>query len=363
MRYVRALDGLRGVAVLLVIMLHFGYVNVGWVGVQFFFVLSGYLITQILLADRDRPFGAYLRRFYTRRVLRIFPLYYGYLLALAAAGAVGGAPELFGRYAPWLFTYTYNYTRLASDWGHSPFITHFWSLAVEEQFYLVWPFVVYVLPPRALRALVLTVLAAAPLGRLWLGAYLGGHGHDPAAAGDALYWFTPCQIDAFAAGAAIPVLGLTERWAGRTRLVRGLALFWLAAGLAQWFFLRAAGTRLPPTSLGFACPLQANFQHVWGYTLLNVAAAACILLLLRRDPWVRPMEAEGLVAVGRISYGMYVLHWPVLAAFQAALSWEIRSPRGLAIFALYLVTLYGVCWVSYRGFESRFLAWKDRWAR
>ena len=82
-----------------------------------------------------------------------------------------------------------------------------------------------------------------------------------------------------------------------------------------------------------------------------------------RFPDPRRADAEGLVAVGRVSYGMYVLHWPVLAAFQAALTWEARSPRGAAIFALYLVTLYGLCWVSYRGFESRFLAWKDRWAR
>ena len=363
MRYVRALDGLRGVAVLLVVLLHFGYVNVGWIGVQFFFVLSGYLITGILLADRERPFGGYLRRFYTRRVLRIFPLYYGYLLVLSAVHALTGGPEFFGRYAPWLFTYTYNYSRLAPDWQHSPFITHFWSLSVEEQFYLAWPLLVFALPRRALRVAVVGILAAAPLGRLWLSAHLRARGYDPAAAGDALYWFTLCQIDAFAAGAAIPVLGLPEKVAGRTRWLRGVALAWLAAGAAQLLALRAAGVRVPLTSLGFALPLTENLQHVWGYSLLNLAAVACILLLLRRDPWVRPMEAGWLVEAGKVSYGMYVLHWPVLALFQRLWSWEPKSGRGLGIFAVYLVVLFAACWLSYRFFESRFLALKDRFAR
>ncbi len=105
------LDGLRGIAVTLVLLLHFGYLNGGWIGVQLFFVLSGFLITGVLVADRPAPLGAYLRRFYWRRTLRIFPLYYGYLALLGLCYAVWGRPAELPDNAVPLVTYTYNFTR------------------------------------------------------------------------------------------------------------------------------------------------------------------------------------------------------------------------------------------------------------
>src|SRR5438552_3870358 len=109
MKYNKSLDGLRGIAILLVILYHFGYLGAGWAGVQIFFVLSGYLITSILCAEKEQPIGFYLKRFYWRRSLRIFPLYFGCLLVLSLVYAVSGKPPLFANRWQYLFTYTYNY--------------------------------------------------------------------------------------------------------------------------------------------------------------------------------------------------------------------------------------------------------------
>jgi len=171
------LDGLRGVAILLVLFLHFiigqgvpapsvlvdwwfiGIVRAGWMGVDLFFVLSGFLITGILLDTKGSRH--YFRQFYTRRVLRIFPLYYGSLVLFLIL-----LPTLFPddqvlhdlhADAVWFWTYLYNVKVAAAGFTPSSALGHFWSLAVEEQFYLIWPIVVLCLGRRHL------------LGAFWAG--------------------------------------------------------------------------------------------------------------------------------------------------------------------------------------------------
>jgi peptidoglycan/LPS O-acetylase OafA/YrhL len=176
-QHIPALDGLRGVAILLVVTHHFGtrafwmressaefaldrIVQAGWCGVDVFFVLSGYLITTILLRSRARP--AYFRSFYVRRVLRIFPTYDG---ALAFWLLVGPAlwPDLGAllgesRAQPgWLLTFTSNLALSAHAVGTFGVLDILWSVAIEEQFYVVWPSLVRIATPRAL-ALVCAVL-------------------------------------------------------------------------------------------------------------------------------------------------------------------------------------------------------------
>jgi peptidoglycan/LPS O-acetylase OafA/YrhL len=158
MRHIPALDGIRGLAIVLVLGVHLFVANrdtgsrvfdtisailgSGYVGVNLFFVLSGFLITGILLDTVDAP--AFFKTFYARRTLRIFPLYYGVLLLLALLTRPMGLH--WGGWAPFLFTYTSNlwFWRAHQLIPLSPFnINQFWSLQVEEQFYLVWPFLVY----------------------------------------------------------------------------------------------------------------------------------------------------------------------------------------------------------------------------
>src|SRR5262245_13745 len=171
---VPALDGLRGLAILPVMLTHFvsdgdlspvskvdeivsATLTLGWVGVELFFVLSGFLITGILLDSRGAPH--YFRNFYIRRTLRIFPLYYGFLALWL------GVLPLFYKWpndvlkvvsipvSPvWSWAYLTNIVQaLHDDWrAGPPYTTHFWSLAIEEQFYLVWPTVVFLFSRRRL---------------------------------------------------------------------------------------------------------------------------------------------------------------------------------------------------------------------
>jgi peptidoglycan/LPS O-acetylase OafA/YrhL len=168
MSHVNSLDGIRGIAVALVMLFHFGALPAGWVGVQIFFVLSGYLITQILLREKEKQqFGDFLGRFYWRRSLRIFPLYFTFL-ALALVAYTGfGEPKSFATDWPYLATYTTNFGRLRStDIG--PIFVHLWSLAVEEQFYLFWPLLVYFLPMHIFKRALIAIIALTPLLRLGL---------------------------------------------------------------------------------------------------------------------------------------------------------------------------------------------------
>ncbi|MGL6095124.1 MAG: acyltransferase family protein, partial [Fimbriiglobus sp.] len=163
--YIPQLDGLRTLAVLAVMIHHWAprttaKLAFGPGGVQLFFVLSGFLITGILVRARDRaptPAGRRfaLRAFYARRFLRIFPLYYAVILA----GCLADIPP-FRSTVGWTATYLSNiYFFIRQEW-HGP-ITHFWSLAVEEQFYLGWPLVVLFCPPARLKPVVYTAIAGS----------------------------------------------------------------------------------------------------------------------------------------------------------------------------------------------------------
>jgi peptidoglycan/LPS O-acetylase OafA/YrhL len=112
LHYVKSLDGLRGAAISFVLLFHAGFFLPGWTGVQLFFVLSGFLITDILVRTKTAPIQTYLARFYWRRALRIFPVYFLFLLAMAICVLVLGKPDSYGRDWPFLVTSTTNFGRL-----------------------------------------------------------------------------------------------------------------------------------------------------------------------------------------------------------------------------------------------------------
>jgi peptidoglycan/LPS O-acetylase OafA/YrhL len=216
-QYLPQLDGLRGVAIALVLASHCvvtpasgviawvirNAVSIGWTGVDLFFALSGYLIAGILLRTRSRPH--YFLNFYARRFLRIVPLY-----AVLVSAVLALASRLpFGPTGPvWPFvTYTSNFWLafhrvgwLPAPSGYPP-LAHLWSLAIEEQFYLVFPFMVYVLDRRRLRTTLWVVLALSPLVRVAINAII--------APGQS-YFITLGRLDALAMGALI-ALELHER--------------------------------------------------------------------------------------------------------------------------------------------------------
>jgi len=354
-RYMPSLDGIRGLGILFVLLFHYAAIvesplvnhptmTTAWIWVQMFFVQSGYLITAILLRTKDLPLKDYLKRFYWRRSVRIFPIYFAYLGLFLLVFLLFHRPRGFGKEAPFLFSYTYNFIRLGHPGHLETEFVHFWSLAVEEQFYLVWPLLVFFLRGRRLKALLIGMVVLVPVFRLCMAHWLTLHGFTRYEAGQDTYMFTLSQFDGFAFGAAIPVFELGARirrprlWAAVT-VAGALAI----AGLNYY----ALGDR--------ETHLMDNAQHVWAFTLVDFTFMMVIVHLTA--PGYRGVfNAVPLVRLGKIVYGLYVFHFAILIGV-ARVAARAGGPLGL----WFLVGL-AVCWVaahvSYQRFEKRFLSLK-----
>lgn len=350
MTYVKSFDGVRAVAIIAVILFHLGLLLPGWIGVQLFFVLSGYLITTLLLEEKHRPLPDFLVRFYMRRSLRIFPLYIAFLLAAAACYWATGLPRSFASDWPFLVSYTTNFGRLAEQDIGAAFV-HLWSLAVEEQFYLAWPLLVWALPLRPFKYLILLLIFLSPLSRLVF--YVVFQDSPPEWIGRSIYALPSSQVDAFAVGAAIPLWGL-ERWKN-IPLAAG-SIFGLTAllGALVLAYQHLAYHSAIKWSFGYSMYLLPGYGFVWAYSVINVASAAFILLALQRHWSCRLLEWAPLVFIGRISYGLYILHVPLLLATM-----KIGVPHSLQL-GLFSVSLFLAASLSFLYFERPLLRMKAR---
>jgi len=343
MKHIPALDGLRAIAVLMVLVTHFWndpaeypllnrLAAAGWAGVDLFFVLSGFLITSILLASKERPH--YYRNFYARRTLRIFPLYYLVLVVVLI-----GLPYISTLPAQlmadrWLyFAYLSNVALAIGGWQLFMMdIT--WSLAIEEQFYLVWPSVVYVLTRSRLVIVCVILLVLAPIARL--------------AAFDTLGWrwihmATPFRLDAFAIGGLLAMVQVSQRAAAALFGVGGLALLTL---VVTGQFAR-----------------DSFVVGTIGYSLTALTSGAA-LKLATASRWLawRPLRR-----IGEVSYGMYLLHPLCLIAISVAFG-AVKAdvmkltgwPLPDAVLGLLLASagVYVVAAICYRVFEAPFLRLK-----
>ena len=357
MKYIKALDGLRALAILLVMLFHFYFLlEVGWIGVQLFFVLSGYLITSILLNSKTDQLGDYLKRFYWRRSLRIFPLYYLYLIAIAVLYLAVHIPADFTNKIPYLVFYNYNHYPVFETLSHDVAFTHFWSLSVEEQFYLFWPFIIYFLSLRNLKIFVLAIILIIPIFRYGVHEWLMAHEYPLADLGQIIYRLTPAQIDSFMFGAAIPIFNLTknEKFGYQAGLVS--ALLFLGFGL-----MNLITTDIPISSLGYVNGSTVNLQYVWSYTLINAASLGLLLVIISKQSHSliqRIFKNKVLVQIGKVSYGMYVYHWVFLAFYRKTLH-PFIGYRPIS-FLVYLALVYAISWLSFRFFESYFITLKDR---
>ena len=360
-----ALDGLRGIAILCVLAMHFAIAppltagdrfvyalaRNGWIGVDLFFVLSGFLITGILLDSRGKP-GA-VKSFYARRVLRIFPLYYAFLISLfvldrwtSAAGP--WVAQVQGEQA-WHWLYLTNFLAARDGWAGLPGVGHLWSLAIEEQFYLLWPFAVLFLARRRLLPLCLGMLGVSLATRLVL-VYLGT---SPIA----VYALTFTRWDGLAVGAMIAIVA--RQRGGLDALARWSPPVLVAGSLATVGFLSAAPYR---SHYGVA-------TQTTGYAVLALTFGALLVFAVRAREGSRlhrSLSAPGLRFFGRYSYGIYVLHGPLLSwlaavGFSPALMpkvWGSALP-GQAMFAAgALAASTAVALVSWHLVEQPFLALK-----
>lgn len=317
------LDGLRGIALVLVLLTHClvvpdqgvvawvvrNTISIGWVGVDLFFALSGFLITGILLRSKPQP--GYFRRFYVRRALRILPLYWIVLVLLLAGASIlpfgpRGEGWPFLTFASNLWNPLYRLGLLAERGPYAP-LAHTWTLAIEGQFYLLFPLVVFLLDRKRLTALLWAVIVLMPFVRLTTNALT--------APGES-YFLTWCRLDPLAMGALV-ALTLHERPSVGPALLhraRILCVGLLAATAMMWV------TR----QINFAKP----FFNACGLTLVDGALALALFLvvvggggrvgsLLRLKP---------VVAFGGVSYGVYLIHYPLVLLAQQYLPQGI--PRG-----------------------------------
>jgi peptidoglycan/LPS O-acetylase OafA/YrhL len=299
LRYQPALDGLRAIAVSAVLLFHhgIGWMSGGYVGVSLFFTLSGYLITSLLLHEFDATGRVDLPRFYARRARRLLPVALTCLAAVVVIGAAGGfgTSNNLGADVRWAVVQLANWGALLGDTSYADLVAggvgptdHFWSLAIEEQFYWLWPVVVLVLcrtvGPRtrraALCALAVPACAAGPLIAKRFGA-------------DAAYWSTPARLGELLTGAAFAALVFHRRLVDRR---------WAVVGVAGAAVVLSAAVLLPSGS-GLA---YKGWLGVGSLASVAVLAGVQVAGPLRRVCSLGP-----LVALGKISYGVYVWHWPI----------------------------------------------------
>lgn len=331
------LDGIRGLAILLVILhnqsvafpsLHLErlFAN-GWMGVDLFFVLSGFLITGILVDTRYSE--SYFKHFYARRCLRIWPLYYSlivFMFAIVPLLRPSEAQTVFEKSSPW--------------WGYPLFLQNVvipiptnaagplavtWSLAIEEQFYLVWPWVLRYCSLAQVRRLAIAVICLSPALRL----YLSFHGVN-------LYTNVFCRLDGLMAGALLALVARTDtflpsrflRTAWMTLVVAGLLAFATEAVNARWIV----------------------------FSLSAVASASFVYLaLFSPEGWLqRALTNRFMVYTGTISYGLYLLH---KIPFDMAKTFHVdRHP--LLAFPILLAACYAMAALSWNLLEQPFLRLK-----
>jgi len=361
MTYIRSLDGVRAVAILLVIYFHFFYLlECGWIGVQLFFVLSGYLITGILLDFKNLGLSQYLKRFYWRRMLRIFPLYYFYIGIVLLVFFIFQVPHNFLGVLPYLFTYSYNLEPFFEGFKIDTFFTHFWSLAVEEQFYIFWPFVIYFFSTNSLRLILIIIIFFSPIVRYGLGVHLISDSfHSSDVIGQLIYRFTPGQLDSFALGAVIPIFNLTKIEIRSNLIFYSIFIIFLALGIVNLLTMHGS---YGLSSLGYPNGSMQNYQHIWSYSIINLTFSSFILYLVcegKSNQLVRIFLCNPLmVGIGKISYGMYVYHWILLAIYRKTVNPLIQNNYLSSLIFVILVLL--ISYLSYIYFEKRFLDFKDK---
>ncbi len=355
-KHLPALDGLRGWAVVAVMFYHFAlplldqeHSRASWIvlklmltgsyGVDMFFVLSGFLITGILLDSKDSP--SYFKTFYLRRTVRIFPLYYGVLAV--CFGLLFWMPILqpFVKTQAWLWLYAANFSELAHV-SFYPVFSHFWSLAIEEQFYIAWPLVVLVLS----RGQLLKLSAGLAIGSLLLRCLLISSGLVDAELAANL---TFCRLDGLTIGA---LLAAAARGRGGLSSLQFHALLLASVGGAATLILKGLFG-----STGGSIWSLSGAGH---FTISVTVAGILILAVTANGFWSKLLNNSTLRFFGKYSYGLYVFHY-LLQPWMDSRFWFVPSVPVVSLL-LHMATLTGitvlVSLASWHCYEKQFLKLK-----
>ncbi|WP_394842782.1 acyltransferase [Pendulispora brunnea] len=360
--FIRELDGLRGIAISLVLLHRFWpdqgplhrfakVAELGWVGVDLFFVISGFLIAGILLDTRSDPH--YFRNFYARRMLRIFPLYYVFVLGclvvfpLMQRGPYFETSFIKTAGSPlWYILYLGN---VPETIGYEPpfVLGPIWSLAIEEQFYIVFPFVVAILDTAKLRKLLLGLIVAAPIFRLV--ALLLAPGNERIQ-----YLATPCRMDCISLGCLLALMVRSTSFDRKT-------------------VARALGAALLVWAVGFPLGLLTRttpWGRVLGYSVVAVTFGLLVLFVLQRrnERVTSLLRVSSLRYLGKICYGTYLLHRPAdvfvdKLTNRLGITDPLEAPEALESVSILLLK-FGVAVAfasaSWYAFEKPILRLKDR---
>lgn len=362
-KHLPALDGLRGLAILLVFIYHyagglqhtahsksmhvFGVIfGFGWSGVDLFFVLSGFLITGILFDTQDDH--AYYKKFYVRRSLRIFPIYYIFLAVYGLFAFLHLDGHFHLGHVAFLFYLGYPATLLwpaLESVSPSVHFTHLWSLCAEEQFYLVWPWVISKLrTPVLIIGACLAAISVAPALRTF---FVLHHLHAWE------YAFLPSRMDALAVGGLIAILlrgpgkRLTEKWA--------MPMF-LASSLC----------------VAAICVVRRTVEHVdgligtAGFTFIAIAYGALLILAIRQGALLERIFSLPLLRMfGKYSYGIYLFHFPLSEFLSPKREIFISMTHSFAVGSITfilacLIINLGVAAISFHFIESPIIGLKKR---
>jgi peptidoglycan/LPS O-acetylase OafA/YrhL len=365
--FIPALDGLRGIAIILVMLHHLTFYRpesgidgiiasvplFGWAGVDLFFVLSGFLITGILLDSRDSE--RYFSSFYARRTLRIFPLYYLVLfLSLvvlprfpAVHTVLAGPIDMPPQWPYWL--YLTNFSIAERGFVHG-FLDVAWSLAIEEQFYLVWPLVIWLCRPRLLAVLCTGIFVAEVFARSFARA-----SDVPALPLYVVTWF---RLDGLVIGALLALALRRGIMPALDRLVPVVVI----AGIVGMIVVTIQG--------GHTWWWNRRMQQ-FGYSLIAVIAGAMLVSAISRPAgslWPRMLSAGWLRAFGKYSYCLYLIHLPVMRAVREYVfdpedykTLEIAPWIGQMLFyPVAAAPAFALAWLSWRFFEAPILRLKAK---
>lgn len=338
---IASLDGVRALAALLVMVFHFvglfGRESPGWVrqasvlgqtGVDLFFILSGFLITRILLETAGKD--GYYRAFYARRVLRIFPLYFAFLgLYFFVLPFILGSkiPSANSQLLSWLFLENVGQTFPVLGDAGPP---HYWSLAVEEHFYLAWPFIVASFGKRTLLRIIACVLLLSPILRF----VVENQGYSS-------FFLTPTRLDGLSFGAAIAILLASPQDNSGWLLPLSRTLFLFLPVLLLPMFIMLSGS-------GYAL-LQAV-----KLSLIPMFYASFIVLCLideKISPVRQVLEARWFRWIGSISFGLYVFH---PSCFKIVAKFLPGTPLPVSAAVAFGLTFL-IAWASFEWFEKSFL--------
>ena len=361
----RGLTSFRAMAFLAVFFFHFEekLFPIGYLGVQAFFVLSGFLLTPILVKMKeDLPAQKFFVSFYGRRILRIFPLYYLYLVAvlllsllIVSVNKHPGSPEVdrFLEQVPWAFTYAYNFFCATVFYQHTPLLSHFWSLAVEEQFYLIWPVLILLVKPKHLKVFLAATIFLSPVFRFLSALITTGSPLAPwmQSVDLVLYMLPFSHFDAFAIG------GFFALYQGSGSKKLNFRIFILAyCTILLGYFTQYVTTgyvSLP--TLGYA-PFLRHDQYVWGYSLINLVFASTLIQIKGGYFFSKVFDNPFLHYLGKISYGLYVFHYPLILLIKTTIP---DLPFGIKMLTALLATII-ISALSYELFERRFIEMKDK---